>query len=311
MAPIDILGSNRQTDDEPSAFLLYHAASHVTGEQLGQYLGIPHGRSTNGRVDYLIRWGSRSGAGWTPRETVINSRSALNDNSDKLESLRSLDNAGIPVPNYTSNRDDFGDSIDYPLLGRSRDHARGEDINLIMQWRDAYLTDNDYFVEYIPTDFEYRAHVVNGEVVQTYEKRLQSEADNHPYIRNSETGWIFVEPREEPPDESLATDAVGALGLDFGAVDIIREEDTGEEYVLEVNSAPSLDAVNIERYGDNIADEIGLNEVAGLDAVDFEEEEDEEEPESPDDLFGETSSSPSFSNTTYESQSPSTGSERL
>lgn len=279
MPSLDILGNEQgsSSNDDPSAFLLYHGASHVTGERLGEYLGIPHGRSTGSCVDYLIRWGSRSGAGWRPNEDVVNSRSALNDNTDKLDSLRSLENAGIPVPNYAEDRSAFGEEIEYPILGRARDHARGEDIELILQWRDAYLTDNDYFVEYIPTEFEYRAHVFDGEVIQVHEKRLRSEEDNHPYIRNAETGWVFVEPREEPPSESLAIDAVGALGLDFGAVDIVREENTGDEYVLEVNSAPSLDEANLERYGDAIADYVGLSEVNGLDAVDFSDEEDPED----------------------------------
>jgi len=266
-------------DSEQSAFLLYHAASHVTGEQLGQYLGIPHGRSCDDRVDYLIRWGSRAGVGYRPREEPINSRSALRDNTDKLNSLRVLEDAGVPVPEYTTDRDEISETFGYPALGRAESHTRGEDINLILQWRDAYLTSgNDYFVEYIPTDLEYRVHVVNGEVVKVHEKRLRSEADNHPFIRNAETGWVFMEPRGEEPDHQLAIDAVGALGLDFGAVDMIRDEN-GDEYVLEVNSAPSLDEANLERYGDALAEHIGFNEVAGLEAVEFPEDEESAEPD--------------------------------
>lgn len=288
--PRTLIGNTVSNNQDSNAFLLYHGASHVTGERLGEYLGIPHGRNTDGRKDYLIRWGSRRGAGWRPRETVINSRSALENNTDKLDALRQLDNGGIPVPNFTEDRDEFGDTIDYPILGRETDHARGEDINLILQWRDAYLTDNDFFVEYVPTDFEYRMHVVNGEVVQVHEKRLRSEEDNHPFIRNAETGWIFLEPREEPPPDNLAIDAVGCLGLDFGAVDVVREEGTGDHYVLEVNSAPSLDEANLQRYGDAFADAIGLDDYPGLEAVDFDEDDEEEGAEDdgsgPGNLFG-------------------------
>lgn len=285
--------SNSSTES-PETFLLYHGASHVTGQQLGQYLGVPHGRSCDSHVDYLIRWGSRSGVSYRPREEPLNSMSALQENTDKLNSLRVLDDAGVPVPGYTTDRDEISETFGYPALGRAESHTRGEDINLIMQWRDAYLTSgNDYFVEYIPTDLEYRVHVVNGEVVKVHEKRLRSEADNHPFIRNSETGWVFVEPRGEEPDHQLAIDAVGALGMDFGAVDMIRDEN-GDEYVLEVNSAPSLDEANLERYGDAFAEYIGLNEVAGLDAVEFpddeelaeENTEEEDEDEGLGGLFG-------------------------
>jgi hypothetical protein len=280
--PLSITGNDADVSGgNNSTFLLYHGASHVTGNRLGDYLGIPHGRECTDRYDYLIRWGSRSSVSFRPRETVINSQSAIRENTDKLNSLDVLRNSGIPTPEYVQDRDRIRDTFGYPALGRAENHTRGEDINLILQWRDAYLTsDNDYFVEYIPTDLEYRMHVVNGEVVKVHEKRLRSEADNHPFIRNSETGWVFVEPRDEPPAESLAVDAVGALGLDFGAVDVIRSE-TGEEYVLEVNTAPSLDEANLERYGDALAEQVGIEDYPGLEAVEFEDEE-EDEPEVPD-----------------------------
>lgn len=282
----NIVGDRQESEDEVSAFLYYHGRSHVTGERLGQYLGIPHGRNTNRPKDFLIRWGQRSGAGWRPNEDVINSQNALNNNADKFAAMQQLDAAGVPVPEYAEDREDFGDVIDYPILGREESHARGEDINLILQWRDAYLTENDFFVQYKPTELEYRMHVVNGEVIHVHEKRKQSDADNHPFIRNSETGYIFVEPRESPPPDQLAIDAVGALSLDFGAVDIIREEETGDHYVLEVNSAPSLDEANLERYGDAFADIIGLDEYPGLSAVNFEEEEEEDEEQELGELFG-------------------------
>ena len=38
----------------------------------------------------------------------------------------------------------------------------------------------------------------------------------------------------------MGIDAVSALGLDFGAVDIIEDAD-GKLYVLEVNTAPGLE----------------------------------------------------------------------
>lgn len=266
--------SEQYTDDE--TFLLYHGASHVTGERLGQYLGVPHGRECDRRYDNLIRWGHRGGSGYVPRNGPINSRSSINENTDKYQSLRSFDDAGIPVPGYTRDRDEISETFGYPALGRADSHTRGEDINLILQWRDAYLTDgNDYFVEYIPTDLEYRMHVIDGEVVQVHEKRLRSEADNHPFIRNHETGWVFVEPRDEEPAHDIAIDAVGCLGLDFGAVDVIRGED-GEEYVLEVNTAPSLDEANLRRYGDALAEMCGF-EPRGMEAVDWSEDEDDEE----------------------------------
>lgn len=280
---------NDYTDDE--TFFMYHGASHVTGERLGQYLGVPHGRECDRRYDNLIRWGTRAGSGYTPRDGPTNSRSAIRRNTNKYESLEAFDEAGIPVPGYTRDRDEISETFGYPALGRADEHTRGEDINLILQWRDAYLTDgNDFFVEYIPTDLEYRMHVVDGEVIQVHEKRLRSDASNHPFIRNHETGWIFMEPRDPEPSHDIAIDAVGCLGLDFGAVDVLRGED-GEEYVLEVNTAPSLDEANLRRYGDAFAEMFDF-EPRGMGAVEWDDEEEgaaEDESDEDDDdsrLFG-------------------------
>jgi glutathione synthase/RimK-type ligase-like ATP-grasp enzyme len=46
--------------------------------------------------------------------------------------------------------------------------------------------------------------------------------------------------------------AVSALGLDFGAVDIIWNEREDKCYVLEVNTAPGLQGSTLENYANAI-----------------------------------------------------------
>lgn len=262
---------SRQEQRTDNVFLLYHGASHVTGSNLGAFLGVPNGRDCDERYDYIVRWGSRRSVRYRPREDVINSRSSLRGNTNKLQSLRTLEDAGVTVPPFSTNPND----LEWPLLGRETEHARGSDINLILQQRDVDLTDNDFYVKYIPTKLEYRMHVANGEVFKVHEKRLRHEAENHPYIRNHQNGWVFVDPRRREPDHDLAVEALDALGLDFGAVDVIRGEDD-VEYVLEVNSAPSLDEANLRRYGSRLAEMVGINDYPGLDAdgIEFPDEDD-------------------------------------
>ena len=43
-----------------------------------------------------------------------------------------------------------------------------------------------------------------------------------------------------PALEEQAVKAISAVGLHFGAVDIVREVDTKEYYVLETNSKPGI-----------------------------------------------------------------------
>jgi hypothetical protein len=270
----DVDGTTDENDDNMDRFLLYAGASHVTGNNLGDFLGIDHGRELNSRVDYLVRWGSRSGVGYVPRETTINTQTSLQNNADKYNAMRIMDESGINVPRYTRDRQEALDEFGYPFLGRDESHARGEDIALILQEQDARFTENDFYVDYVPTEREYRMHVIGGEVVTVHEKRKRREAENHPYIRNSETGYIFMEPRETPPPNTLAIDSVGCLGLDFGAVDVIRAED-GDFYVLEVNTAPSLDEANLRRYGERLAEMMGLEQYPGMDNVELEEDGDD------------------------------------
>jgi D-alanine-D-alanine ligase-like ATP-grasp enzyme len=47
--------------------------------------------------------------------------------------------------------------------------------------------------------------------------------------------------------DQLSVEAVAALGLDFGAVDIIEDKE-GNFYVLEINTAPGLEGHTVTSY---------------------------------------------------------------
>ena len=271
--------------DRDDVYLLYHPVTRRTGQRLRDYLGVPGGENLNESYDIVIRWGSRRRI-TSPQDTVLNPREQIRANTDKRNSLEVLDDAGVPVPAYVDRASNVGHPVDecdvaYPALGRSQNHSQGADINLIMQGRDIELTDNDFFVQYYPTQAEYRVQVFDGEIVKVHEKRLETDAareeDYIPYIRNHQENWVFVNERGETPDEvrEYATDAVDALDLDFGAVDVIETEEHGVK-VLEVNTAPTLDENNLRRYGQTIQDRLGLDSVAGMDAVDWSEDEEDE-----------------------------------
>ncbi len=99
---------------------------------------------------------------------------------------------------------------------------------------------------------EYRVHVIGGEVVYVQKKKRKTGWEENPEysntIRNHHTGWIYATEGVEIPEDvqNLAIQSVAALGLDFGAVDIIVVQ--GQGYVLEVNTAPGLDGTTIEVY---------------------------------------------------------------
>mgnify|MGYP001568081921 CR=1 FL=1 len=99
---------------------------------------------------------------------------------------------------------------------------------------------------------EYRVHVFKGEVIDYRKKsrRVDDEpTEDQRSIRTLGNGWIYraTELNRIERVETLAIDAIEALGLDFGAVDIIKDA-AGEVYVLEVNTAVGSDDLTLSNY---------------------------------------------------------------
>lgn len=96
---------------------------------------------------------------------------------------------------------------------------------------------------------EYRVHVYHDDVILYQKKSRRLDENNNVItaegeqadIRNLASNWVYRTGnlRRLERIENLAVEAVEALGLDFGAVDIIKDND-GNVYVLEVNTAPGL-----------------------------------------------------------------------
>lgn len=105
------------------------------------------------------------------------------------------------------------------------------------------------YTKAVDNNGEYRVHVMNGEVI-LYQKKSRRRLEDgtvataegeHAMIRNLASNWVYRTGNLKRLEriENLAIDAVKALGLDFGAVDIIKDEE-GNVFVLEVNTAPGL-----------------------------------------------------------------------
>ncbi|MNZ03502.1 hypothetical protein D3C78_201770 [compost metagenome] len=110
------------------------------------------------------------------------------------------------------------------------------------------------YVKYVPKKQEYRIHVCGGVAVDIQRKaRRKDVADDaiNWKIRNHGNGFIFARNEDgiTPPDVLVqAVNAVKALGLDFGAVDVIFNDKEQKAYVLEVNTAPGLAGETLQGY---------------------------------------------------------------
>jgi len=111
------------------------------------------------------------------------------------------------------------------------------------------MPDAPLYTRGVPNCGEYRVHVFNGEVIlyQKKSRRVDEDGevdipeDDEQDVRNLETGWVYRTGNLTRLEriERLAIEAIEALGLDFGAVDIIKDHN-GDVYVLEINTAPGL-----------------------------------------------------------------------
>lgn len=105
---------------------------------------------------------------------------------------------------------------------------------------------------------EFRIHVMKGVVTFVQQKKRREGWREIPeysnIVRNFHTGWVYA-------NQSAARDvnraalyhavkAIEALGLDYGAVDVITRQN--QAFVLEVNTAPGMTGTNLEVFAKNI-----------------------------------------------------------
>lgn len=115
------------------------------------------------------------------------------------------------------------------------------------------------YTKYVKKMYEYRLHVMRGEVFHVQQKRRMN-TERRPegfsnQVRSHQNGWVYTtEDLVEPNNDCVvqAIVAVRALGLDFGAVDLIYNQRLNENYVLEVNTAPGLEGRTLSVYTQEI-----------------------------------------------------------
>jgi len=125
----------------------------------------------------------------------------------------------------------------------------GEGI-IVMERASTDIFQAPLYTKYFAGREEYRVHVVGGKVVDIQQKRPRAGVETNYDVRSYDNGWVFcredVVVQDTVVSASLA--AVAALKLDFGAVDIKRNEVNGNVAVLEVNTAPALTGTTLDRY---------------------------------------------------------------
>ena len=194
----------------------------------------------------LIRWGNSESVRFSPRQGIINEKGAIESNANKLNALRIMRSAGVSIPPFETVKANAHRNIRFPLIGRTTNHQGGSGLTIVNNRREL-RNDNrsTHWMEQIDIEREYRVHVINETVIGVQKKVENPDFEGTPNteIRNLANGWRFSLRdigRVADDIKEAGLNAVTALGLDFGAADIVIDSDRNI-YVLEVNSAPALE----------------------------------------------------------------------
>lgn len=227
-------------------YVAYHSKSSVTGRALFDKMREDFGgqarvlrcnkHEPKRKPDVMIRWGNSQLS--TTAAVELNEKEKVRSASNKAEMERTLREAGVAMPPKIEDP-----SYQGPAYIRNNRNV----VRYVEQF--SGLSSSDKYALYpISNKREFRIHIYNDRTIGVYEKEPY-EADTKIY-KDDTCRFRRIDQGGRVPSgiRPLARQAVSALGLLFGGVDVIIDLDTNNKYVLEVNSAPALNGPNLDRW---------------------------------------------------------------
>lgn len=210
--------------------------------------------------ELVINWGSGKAleapqlrAGRVPR--IINLPELVGAAANKLTAFRKFAENEIKTVDWTTDREVARawktDRKTVVVRNKLTGHS-GDGIVIIAKDSEDDVPQAPLYTKYLFKEKEFRIHVVDGRVIDTQRKIRDPEREPTDWkVRSHANGFIYVRENieEDTARDRLAIAAVGALGLTFGAVDVIQSKD-GECYVLEVNTGPGLEGQTLSNYAE-------------------------------------------------------------
>lgn len=246
-------------------FLLTPSRGSAGGSALTRALGFT--RLTKRRQEtfkggpdkFVVNWGSSEVIKEVLACNVLNKPEAVGTAVNKLSAFICMVNAGVRCPQFTTSQETALDWVRrggtvvarHTLTGSS-----GAGIQ-ILRTEDDFPCEAPLYTFYVKKKAEFRVHVMQGNIFDIQRKMRRKDLPDDKVnwmVRNHANGFVFgregdlVEDNQWPHLSKQAVLAVNSLGLDFGAVDIIWNENSQRAYVLEVNTAPGLEGKTIDNY---------------------------------------------------------------
>jgi hypothetical protein len=208
----------------------------------------------------VVNWGNGNtpywGGGVVPNSRLLNHWGAVSTAVNKLKAFQIFKEKNVPTPDWTSDRTKAEEWVRAGRVVFCRTKLSAmEGKGIVIATTPEAVIPAPLYTRLFPKNKEYRVHVFKGEVIDYVQKKLAADAPENrsKYIRNTANGWIFARSGIALPEavSVAAKQAVEALKLDFGAVDLAISAE-GRVAVFEVNTAPGIEGTTIEKYTEAI-----------------------------------------------------------
>jgi glutathione synthase/RimK-type ligase-like ATP-grasp enzyme len=199
----------------------------------------PSARTIAGAGGFRLNRGPTGDINWgrATANTKLNPDISKTTNKRHMRVLFKQHN--VPMPELYANVAE----IEFPCVGRPDRHSGRRGLWVCRNLHDLRRAIRGtrkkqaatHFMAYIEAPREYRVHIFRGKSIRISQKSFGTTGETAHGI------YTTVKPDPSHPINHVrkaAKQAVAAVGLDFGAVDILADDE--DCWVLEVNAAPGL-----------------------------------------------------------------------
>lgn len=202
----------------------------------------------------IINWGAghHGGVVFNVRNKWLNKPEAINIARNKLSTFQQLEEVDVRIPKWWNQKAEVEWARKDSIILERHTLTGESGAGIAVKRYGEELSSAPLYVEYIRKEHEYRVHVFNGKAVAIQQKRRESDSEqtkDQALLRNRDNGWVFcvqdIDSTRASAVSALAVQSVAAVGLDFGAVDIIVASRDGLPYTLEINTKPGLSSPTV------------------------------------------------------------------
>ena len=210
--------------------------------------------------DIVINWGNSTPPSWNPFLLGgLNNPVSVSDATHKVKTFLSFDSEDVPSVEWTVDDALAKQWLEegYKVIARTVLTGHSGRGIVVMNTPEDFI-EAPLYTKYFPKTHEYRVHIFRGDALDITEKRRRNGAGGResPVVWNHGNEYVYCRQGVECPEGVLdaSREAVEALGLDFGAVDVGYYQPENKVAVFEVNTAPGLVGTTLNKYVEKLND---------------------------------------------------------